>query len=87
MGLCRGKHAEGGKERRWEGEKLRRWEKAGLRIADFGWLKVEKKEDGKELKWEVGMWPPAHRGLRLRPGGKAEKKKVGSGKRQVHGAR
>ncbi|MGB9439351.1 MAG: hypothetical protein WCB15_15510 [Desulfobacterales bacterium] len=23
-------------------------------------------------KWEVGMRPPAHRGLRLRPGGKAE---------------
>ena len=21
---------------------------------------------------EFGMWPPAHRGLRLRPGGKAE---------------
>jgi hypothetical protein len=26
-----------------------------------------------KLKWEVGMRPPAHRGLRLRPGGKVEK--------------
>ena len=32
---------EGGKERRWEGEKVRRWEKAGLRVPEFGWLKVE----------------------------------------------
>jgi len=43
------------------------------------------------MKWEVGMRPPAHRGLRLRPGGKSELKaenrgqinEVGSGNAEV----
>jgi hypothetical protein len=30
-------------------------------------VKVRGWEDGK-----FGMWPPAHRGIRLRPGGKGE---------------
>jgi len=30
--------------------------------------------DDRVLNWEAGMRPPAHRGLCLRPGGKAEKK-------------
>jgi hypothetical protein len=33
-------------------------------------------EDGKDLNSEIGMRPPAYRGLRLRPGGKWEKKKL-----------
>jgi len=36
-------------------------------------LKAEEIEDEKVgRKSEVGIWPPAHRGIRLRPGGKAE---------------
>jgi hypothetical protein len=34
-------------------------------------------------KWEVGMRPPARRGLRLRPGGKAEKKEGGKDRRAL----
>jgi len=38
-------------------------------------LKAESGKDRRKRK-EVGMRPPAHRGLHLRPGGKGEKKEL-----------
>ena len=48
-----------------EGARLGRWE---------GEIKPERIREDRFWNAEVGMRPPAHRGLRLRPGGKWERR-------------
>jgi hypothetical protein len=61
--------------RKWECGIIRQRE---LRV-EVGMWNAEKK-DWEVWKVELGMRPPAHRGLRLRPGGNTEKKDGGRGR-------